>query len=69
MSDAKRGLEEKYFKFYNQNRPHTALDDKTPDEFYFDSLPTCNAKNSVGINRKASSEMGNTVLSSGATSF
>ena len=38
MSDAKRGLE-KYFRFYNQNRPHTALDDKTPDEFYFDNLP------------------------------
>ena len=38
VSDAKRGLE-KYFKFYNQNRPHTALDDKTPDEFYFDNLP------------------------------
>ncbi len=25
--------------FYNQNRPHTALDDKTPNEFYFDNLP------------------------------
>ena len=24
---------------YNQNRTHTALDDKTPDEFYFDNLP------------------------------
>jgi hypothetical protein len=23
----------------NLNRPHTALDDKTPDEFYFDNLP------------------------------
>jgi putative transposase len=38
VSDAKQGLE-KYFKFYNQKRPHTALDDKTPDEFYFDNLP------------------------------
>ena len=38
VSDAKRGLE-KYFAFYNQRRPHTALDDKTPDEFYFDNLP------------------------------
>ena len=36
VSDAKRDLD---FKFYNQNRPHTALDDKTPDEFYFDNLP------------------------------
>ena len=38
VSDAKRGLE-KYFAFYNQRRPHTALDDKTPDEFYFYNLP------------------------------
>ncbi|WP_366925709.1 integrase core domain-containing protein [uncultured Nitrosomonas sp.] len=36
--DAKQGLE-KYFMFYNQYRPHTALDDKTPNEFYFDNLP------------------------------
>ena len=38
VGDAKQGLE-KYFMFYNQNRPHTALDDKTPNEFYFDNLP------------------------------
>lgn len=38
VSEAKRGLE-KYFTFYNQRRPHTALDDKTPDKFYFDNLP------------------------------
>ena len=38
VCDAKQGLE-KYFMFYNQNRPHTALDDKTPNEFYFDNLP------------------------------
>ena len=37
VSEAKSGLE-KYFTFYNQRRPHTALDDKTPDEFYFDNL-------------------------------
>ncbi|TAJ77015.1 MAG: hypothetical protein EPO42_11340 [Gallionellaceae bacterium] len=30
---------EKYFRFYNQNRPHSALDDKTPDEFYYENLP------------------------------
>ncbi|MBI3633464.1 MAG: transposase [Candidatus Vogelbacteria bacterium] len=29
----------KYFKFYNQERPHSSLDDKTPDEFYYDNLP------------------------------
>ncbi len=39
VSEAKRRLE-KYFTFYNQHRPHTALDDKTPDECYFDNLPT-----------------------------
>ena len=39
VSDAKNGLG-KYFTWYNQNRPHTALDDLTPDEFYFDNLPT-----------------------------
>jgi transposase-like protein len=38
VSDAKRGLE-KYFRLYNQERPHTALDDQTPDEFNFDNLP------------------------------
>ena len=38
VNDAKRGLE-KYFKLYNQDRPHTALDDQTPDEFYFENLP------------------------------
>ena len=39
VSAAKRGLG-KYFEFYNQERPHTALDDNTPDEFYFKNLPT-----------------------------
>ena len=39
VSDAKNGLG-KYLTWYNQNRPHTALDDKTPDEFYFDNLPS-----------------------------
>ena len=38
VNDAERGLE-KYFMFYNQNRSHTALDDKTLDGFYFDNLP------------------------------
>jgi putative transposase len=37
VNDAKRGLE-KYFRLYNQGRPHSSLDDKTPDEFYFDNL-------------------------------
>ena len=37
VNDAKRGLE-KYFKLYSQDRPHTTLDDKTPDEFYYENL-------------------------------
>lgn len=38
VNDAKQGLE-KYFRLYNQERPHSSLDDKTPDEFYYDNLP------------------------------
>ncbi len=38
VSEAKRGLE-KYVTFYNQQRPHSALDDNTPDECYFNNLP------------------------------
>ena len=38
VNDAKRGLE-RYFRLYNQDRPHTALNDQTPDEFYFKNLP------------------------------
>ncbi len=39
VSEAKSGLKN-YFNRYNQLRPHTALDDQTPDKFYFDNLPT-----------------------------
>ena len=39
VSEAKSGLET-YFMFYNQQRPHSALDDQTPDEFYCANLPT-----------------------------
>ena len=38
VSDAKAGLQ-RYFARYNQIRPHSSLDDKTPDEFYFENLP------------------------------
>ena len=38
VQEAKRDLE-KYFRLYNQKRPHSSLDDKTPDEFYFENLP------------------------------
>lgn len=30
----KRGLAT-YFAWYNQKRPHSSLDDQTPDDFYF----------------------------------
>jgi len=39
VSEARRGFET-YFTFYNQQRPHAALDDQTPDECYFANLPT-----------------------------
>ena len=36
---AHQGLE-RYLTFYNQARPHRALDGKTPDQVYSDNLPT-----------------------------
>lgn len=38
VTATKQGLEQ-YFLFYNKMRSHTALDDKTPDEFYLENLP------------------------------
>ncbi len=38
VSAARAGLSS-YFVFYNARRPHSSLDGKTPDEFYFASLP------------------------------
>ncbi|MDT0499301.1 IS3 family transposase, partial [Algiphilus sp. W345] len=35
---ARQGLS-RYFGFYNQQRPHTAIDGQTPDSVYFNSLP------------------------------
>jgi putative transposase len=37
VSQARQGLQ-RYFKFYNERRPHSALDGKTPDAVYFGSL-------------------------------
>jgi len=39
VSEARTNLE-RYFDFYNTRRPHSRLDGRTPDEFYFASLPT-----------------------------
>lgn len=38
VSAAKAGIA-RYVAFYNTRRPHTALDRKTPDHVYFNSLP------------------------------
>jgi putative transposase len=38
VSVAKQGLT-RYLAFYNQRRPHSSLDRKTPDEFYYENLP------------------------------
>lgn len=38
VSQARQGLQ-RYFKFYNERRPHSSLDGKTPDSMYFHSLP------------------------------
>ena len=42
VAEARRGLE-RYFTFYNQRRPHTALDGQTPDMVYFAPLPQLEA--------------------------
>ena len=38
VSAAKEGIG-RYLEFYNSRRPHSALDGKTPDAFYFANLP------------------------------
>jgi putative transposase len=37
VAQAKQGLE-RYFRFYNQRRPHSSLDGQTPDQVYFNLL-------------------------------
>ncbi len=39
VSAAHQGLE-RYLMFYNQTRPHQALDGQTPDQVYYDNLTT-----------------------------
>jgi putative transposase len=38
VSEAQKGLG-RYLTFYNQRRPHTALDNATPDAFYCEHVP------------------------------
>jgi len=42
VADAQRHLAA-YFTFYNQGRPHSALDGRTPDMVYFGLLPQLEA--------------------------
>jgi putative transposase len=42
VSHARQSLG-RYFKLYNQRRPHSSLDDQTPDEAYFSNLPLAQA--------------------------
>lgn len=37
VSAARQGME-RSLAFYNQRRPHSALDGQTPDQFYFDNV-------------------------------
>ena len=38
VREARAGIA-RYIDFYNAGRPHSSLDKKTPDEFYFATLP------------------------------
>ena len=38
VSDARRSLG-RYLELYNRRRPHSSLDDRTPDQAYFNPLP------------------------------
>ena len=38
VAAARQGLY-RYFTFYNSRRPHSSLDEQTPDQVYFESLP------------------------------
>jgi putative transposase len=42
VAEAKAGIA-RYIDFYNAHRPHSSLDKKTPDEFYFATLPQLQA--------------------------
>lgn len=42
VSQAKTSIS-RYFDFYNNRRPHSSLDRKTPDQVYFASLPVATA--------------------------
>jgi len=48
VSQVRAGLA-RYFAFFNQRRPHTALDRRTPDAAYFCSLPHSAAASPRGL--------------------
>jgi transposase InsO family protein len=67
VSAAKQGLG-RYLTFYNQRRPRSRLDRKTPDEFYEEYLPHA-APRRLGNNRQdLTYEAGKSVQTSGTTS-
>ena len=35
--ELRQGLK-RYIQFYNSDRPHQSLDDRTPDEMYYDTV-------------------------------
>jgi len=39
VSEARAGIG-RYLRFYNEKRPHSSLAARTPDQTYFDNLPT-----------------------------
>jgi putative transposase len=40
VSEARASIS-RYLDFYNRRRPHSSLDDATPDQAYFNPLPLC----------------------------
>ena len=43
IKEAKKGISD-YFQFYNEERCHSSLDDKTPNDVYFEYINKINEK-------------------------
>jgi putative transposase len=52
---AREGLD-RYFRFYNQERPHQSLDDKPPAAVYFDGSKKTSRRREPNCARAASCE-------------
>ena len=55
VSQARDGLT-RYFEFYNGRRPHSSLDEMTPEQFYFNAQ-----HNPGGVNPTAGIHLGDRV--------